>query len=174
MAKKKDKSKFKEKLTFKYRLVVLNEDTFEERFSFKLNRLNVFVLTGISAVLLIGLTIILIAFTPLREYIPGYSSSRLKKQATNLIYKVDSLEQELAVNDVYIQNIREVLTGKIKDVNVNKDSIIEQLRIEDANLAPSVEDSIFRQEVEREDRFSVFEKATKKADLVFLHPLKAR
>ena len=64
MAKKKDKSKFKEKLTFKYRLVVLNEDTFEERFSFKLNRLNVFVLTGISAILLIGITTMLIAFTP--------------------------------------------------------------------------------------------------------------
>lgn len=174
MAKKKDKSKFKEKLTYKYRLVVLNEDTFEERFSFKLNRLNVFVLTGISAILLIGITIILIAFTPLREYIPGYSSSKLKKQASDLVYKVDSLEQELAVNDVYIDNIREVLTGKIKDVNVNKDSILEQLRIEDTNLAPSVEDSIFRQEVEREDRFSVFEKATKKADLVFFTPVKGQ
>ena len=174
MAKNKDKSKFKEKLTYKYRLVVLNEDTFEERFSFKLNRLNVFVLTGISAILLVGITAVLIAFTPLREYIPGYSSSKLKKQATDLVFKVDSLEQELAVNDVYIENIREVLTGKIKDVNVNKDSIIEQLRVEDAKLAPSVEDSIFRQEVEREDRFSVFEKATKKADLVFVTPVKGQ
>ncbi len=174
MAKKNDKSKFKEKLTFKYRLVVLNEDTFEERFSFKLNRLNVFVLTGISAILLVGITAVLIAFTPLREYIPGYSSTKLKKQATDLIFKVDSLEQELVVNDIYIENIREVLTGKIKDVNVNKDSIIEQLRIEDTDLAPSVEDSIFRQEVEREDRFSVFEKATKKADLVFFTPVKGQ
>ena len=174
MAKKKEKSKFKEKLTFKYRLVVLNEDTFEERFSFKLNRLNVFVLTGISAILLVGITAVLIAFTPLREYIPGYSSTKLKKQATDLVFKVDSLEQELAVNDIYIDNIREVLTGKIKDVNVNKDSIIEQLRIEDTDLAPSAEDSIFRQEVEREDRFSVFEKATKKADLVFFTPVKGQ
>ena len=110
----------------------------------------------------------------MREYIPGYSSSKLKKQATDLVYKVDSLEQELAINDIYIENIREVLTGKIKDVNVNKDSIIEQLRIEDANLAPPPEDSIFRQEVEREDRFSVFEKATKKADLVFFTPVKGQ
>jgi len=155
-------------------LVVLNEDTFEERFSFKLNRLNVFVLTGISAILLVGITAVLIAFTPLREYIPGYSSTKLKKQATDLVFKVDSLEQELAVNDIYIDNIREVLTGKIKDVNVNKDSIIEQLRIEDTDLAPSAEDSIFRQEVEREDRFSVFEKATKKADLVFFTPVKGQ
>ena len=173
MAKKgKNKGKFKEKLTHKYRLVVLNEDTFEERFSFKLNRLNVFVLTGISAVLLIALTTFLIAFTPLREYIPGYSSSKLKKQASDLVYKVDSLEQELAVNDIYIKNIREVLTGKIKDVQVNKDSIIEQMKIEDTDLNPIPEDSIFRQQVEREDRFSVFQEATKKADLVFSTPVK--
>lgn len=172
--KKKNTSKFKEKLTYKYRLVVLNEDTFEERFSFKLNRLNVFVLSGVFTVLLIGLTIFLIAFTPLREYIPGYSSSKLKKQASDLVYKVDSLEQKLAVNDVYIQNIRKVLTGKIKDVTVNRDSIAEQLRIEDVNLQPSEADSIFRQEVEREDRFSVFEEATKEANLVFVSPVRGK
>lgn len=164
---KKQQSKLKEKLTFKYRLVVLNEDTFEERFSFKLNRLNVFVFGSVLVIVLISFTIFLIAFTPLREYIPGYSSSKLKKQASDLVYKVDSLEQQLTVNDVYIQNIRRVLTGKIQDVTVNKDSIAEQLRIEDVDLQPSSTDSIFREEIEREDRFSVFEKATKKTDLVF-------
>ncbi len=170
----KQQNKLKEKLTFKYRLVVLNEDTFEERFSFKLNRLNVFVFGSVSAILLVSLTAFLIAFTPLREYIPGYSSSKLKKQATDLVYQVDSLEQQLAVNDVYIQNIRKVLTGKIKDVTVNKDSIAEQLRIEDADLEPTPIDSAFRQQVEREDRFSVFEKATKKTDLVFSSPVKGQ
>ena len=171
---KKQQSKLKEKLTFKYRLVVLNEDTFEERFSFKLNRLNVFVFGSVLVIVLISFTIFLIAFTPLREYIPGYSSSKLKKQASDLVYKIDSLEQQLTVNDVYIQNIRRVLTGKIQDVTVNKDSIAEQLRIEDVDLQPSSTDSIFRQEIEREDRFSVFEKATKKTDLVFSSPVKGQ
>ena len=173
-AQKKQKSKFKEKLTNKYRLVVLNESSFEERFSFKLNRLNVFVFGGVFTILLIGLTTFLIAFTPLREYIPGYSSSKLKKQASDLVYKVDSLEQQLAVNDIYIQNIRKVLTGKIQDVMVNKDSIVEQLRIEDVELQPTATDSIFRQEIEREDRFTVFEQATKKTDLVFVSPVKGQ
>jgi len=170
----KQKNKLREKLTFKYRLVVLNEDTFEERFSFKLNRLNVFVFGSVSAILLVSLTAFLIAFTPLREYIPGYSSSKLKKQATDLVYQVDSLEQQLEVNDIYIQNIRKVLTGKIKDINVNKDSIAEQLRIEDIDLHPTPIDSAFRQQIEREDRFSVFEKATKKTDLVFSSPVKGQ
>jgi murein DD-endopeptidase MepM/ murein hydrolase activator NlpD len=172
--KKKQQSKLREKLIFKYRLVVLNEDTFEERFSFKLNRLNVFVFGSILVILLISFTTFLIAFTPLREYIPGYSSSKLKKQASDLVYKVDSLEQVLAVNDVYIQNIRKVLTGKIQDISVNKDSIIEQLRIEDVDLQPSTTDSVFRQEIEREDRFSVFEEAAKKTDLVFSSPVKGQ
>ena len=64
---RKKTSKLKEKLTFKYRFVVLNEDTFEERFSFKLNRLNAFVLGGIFSVLLITLTILFIVFTLLKE-----------------------------------------------------------------------------------------------------------
>ena len=171
---KKQKSKLKEKLTYKYRLVVLNEDSFEERFSFKLNRLNVFVFGGVFTLLLIGITAFIMAFTPFREYIPGYSSSALKKQASDLVYKVDSLEQQLTVNDIYIQNIQKVLTGKIEDIAINKDSIIEQMRIEDIDLHPSVTDSIFRQEIEREDRFSVFEEATKKTDIVFSSPVKGQ
>jgi len=105
------KNKLKEKLTYKYRFVVLNEDTFEERFSFKLNRLNAFVYGGIFSVLLIALTFLLIIYTPLKEYIQGYSSTELKKDATNLVYKVDSLNQALAVNDLYIENIQQVLKG---------------------------------------------------------------
>lgn len=171
---KKQKSKLKEKLTYKYRLVVLNEDSFEERFSFKLNRLNVFVFGGVFTLFLIGLTAFIMAFTPFREYIPGYSSSALKKQASDLVYKVDSLEQQLTVNDIYIQNIQKVLTGKIEDVTINKDSIIEQMRLEDIDLQPSETDSVFRQEIEREDRFSVFEKATKKTDIVFSSPVKGQ
>ena len=88
-AKKKPKKKFAKKLLHKYRLVILNEDTFEERLSFKLTRLNVFVLTMLSAIFLIAGTTLFIAFTPLREYIPGYSSTALKKQAVKLSYQTD-------------------------------------------------------------------------------------
>jgi len=172
--KKRNKIKIKEKLTFKYRFVVLNEDTFEERFSFKLNRLNVLILTSLFSVLLIGVTAFLIAFTPLKEYIPGYSSYDLKKKATNLVYKVDSLQLKLAVNDVYIQNIQQVLTGKVENITFNKDSIAKQLRIEDMNFKPNAVDSVFREEVERQDRYSVFKKATKKTDLVFFAPISGK
>lgn len=165
-------SKLKEKLTFKYRFVVLNEDTFEERFSFKLNRLNAFVLGGIFSVLLITLTILFIAFTPLKEYIQGYSSTELKKEASELVYKVDSLNQVLSVNDLYIENIQQVLKGEIKRVSFNKDSVLNQFKIDEIDFAPSPVDSAFRAEVEQQDRYSVFEEATRNTDIVFTAPIK--
>ncbi len=157
MAKKKKRSKnIRKKLLYKYRLVVLNEDTFEERFSFKLNRLNVFVFSGVFAVLLIAVTTLLIAFTPLREYIPGYSSTALKKQATDLTYKTDSLQQALDINEQYIASIRKVLTGDVKTVDFNKDSIIEAASIDpsEVDLTPSREDSLLREKVAQEDKYN--------------------
>ena len=165
-------NKLKEKLTFKYRFVVLNEDTFEERFSFKLNRLNAFILGGIFSVILISLTILFIVYTPLKEYIQGYSSTELQKEATDLVYKVDSLNKALSVNDLYIQNIQQVLKGEIQRVTFNKDSVLNQLRIDEIDFAPSAVDSAFREEVEQQDRYSVFQEATRNTDIVFTAPLK--
>lgn len=171
---KSKKDKIKEKLTFKYRFVVLNEDTFEERFSFKLNRLNAFVFGGIFSVLLISMTILFITLTPLKEYIQGYSSSELQKETTNLVYKVDSLNQILSVNDLYIENIQQVLKGEIKRVTFNKDSVLKQFQIDEIDFAPTATDSAFRQEVEQMDRFSVFQQAKRNTDIVFTSPIKGQ
>lgn len=172
MENKKKKKRLKEKLTFKYRIVVLNEDTFEERFSFKLNRLNVFVFGGLFSIFLIGLTFLIIMLTPLKEYIQGYSSTELKKDATQLVYKVDSLNQALTVNNLYIENIQKVLKGEIKRATFNKDSVFKKMKIKKIDFAPSPLDSAFRKEVELEDRYSVFEEATRSNDIVFSSPIK--
>ena len=81
------------KLYNKRRLVILNEDTFEETFSLKLTLMNVFIVLGLGAIFIIFVTTFIIAFTPLREFIPGYSSSKLKRDATELALKSDSLRQ---------------------------------------------------------------------------------
>lgn len=169
----KNKGRFKEKLISKYRLVILNEDTFEEKISFKLTRLNVFILGGLFSILLIVGTIFLIAFTPLREYIPGYSSIKLKKEATQLVYKVDSLEQVLKVNNVYIEKIRKLLTGEIADVQFDKDSVLQSIHYDKdtINLEPSNIDLEFRQEIESTDRYSIFDQAIKGAEIVFFAPV---
>ncbi|HLV14606.1 MAG TPA: M23 family metallopeptidase [Xanthomarina sp.] len=174
MAKKnKETKKFRKKLLHKYRLVILNEDTFEERLSFKLTRLNVFVVMSLSAILLITGTTLLIAFTSLREYIPGYSSTSLKKQAVELTYKTDSLQQLIAVNERYYSSIKKVLQGEISSIDFNRDSILEEARINvsEIDLRPSKEDSLLREKVAKEDKYNLFETATSKINFVLFPPV---
>ena len=136
--------------------MVLNEDTFEERFTFKLNRLNVFVFSIILVFNLILATSILIAFTPLREYIPGYSSVTLKKNAAQLAYKTDSLQQVIKINELYFSSIKKVLKGDVSSVNFNKDSIIEAAKIDltGIEINTSKEDSLLREKVSLEDKYN--------------------
>tara|TARA_R110002073_G_scaffold56835_16_gene144560 strand:- start:7562 stop:8431 length:870 start_codon:yes stop_codon:yes gene_type:complete len=171
--KKTKQKKLATKLLHKYRLVILNEDTFEERFAIKLTRLNVFVIMSLSAIVLIALTTVLIAFTPLREYIPGYSSTALKKEATNLNFKTDSLQQVINVNEQYLESIKRVLKGDVATVEFNKDSIIKaaELDTEEYNLNPSREDSILREKVNKEDKYNLFESATSKVSFVLFPPV---
>lgn len=154
--KQKRGKKLKKKLLHKYRLVVLNEQTFEERFSFKLSRLNVFVFSMLFALVLIASTTLLIAFTPLREYIPGYSSTALKKKATDLTFETDSLQQKILINEQYLASIKKVLTGDVKPENLNRDSVIEaaQREIDQRLFDPSLEDSLLRVKVDQEDKYN--------------------
>lgn len=154
--KEKRGKKIRKKLLHKYRLVVLNEETFEERFSFKLNRLNVFVFSMILALVLITTTTLFIAFTPLREYIPGYSSTALKKKATELAYQTDSIQQKLLANEQYLATIKKVLSGDVKVKDLNKDSIFNtvQREINASEFFPSKEDSLLRDVVQQEDKYN--------------------
>ena len=150
----------------------MNHDTFEERMSFKLNRLNVFVIGGLAALLLVVFTYLLIAYTQLREYIPGYSSAKLKKTASKMVYKVDSLEQKLKINEKYILSIQSLLKGDIKPKDIDSIHSVKVTQPENLNLNASHKDSVFRHDVEQKDRFSVFEQATKKNEIVFFAPVK--
>ncbi len=166
--KEKRSKKFKKKLLHKYRLVVLNEETFEERFNFKLNRLNVFVFSMLFALIMIIGTTFIIAFTPLREYIPGYSSVSLKKKATQLSYQTDSLQKVIAVNEQYLASIRKVLTGDVKTVDFNKDSIVEAAKVDPSILVmASKKDSLLRERVSKEDKYNPLATSTELKSALF-------
>ncbi len=156
MEKKEKRAKrIRRKLLHKYRLVILNEETFEERFSFKLNRLNVFVFSTLFAVFLVLTTTLIIAFTPLREYIPGYSSTALKRRATVLAYRTDSLQKIINLNEQYLASIKKVLTGDVKTVDFNKDSLIEVAKTDPSVLIRiSRKDSLLREQVSKEDKYN--------------------
>ncbi len=171
--KKKKPKRIKRKLLDKYRLMILNENTFEERLSFKLTRLNVFVMSSLMAIFFIALTYLLIAYTPLKEYIPGYSSTALKKKATELSYKTDSLQRVIVMNDRYYESIKKVLTGDLNAVDFNRDSIIEAVKLEasEVDLSPIAEDSLLRDKVDKEDKYNLFESATTATNFVLFPPV---
>lgn len=168
------KRNLSQKLLHKYRLVILNEDTFEEKVSFSLNRLNVFIVVTITVILLIAGTTVLIAFTGLREYIPGYSSTELKQRAVLLAYKSDSLQNVVELNSQYLNSIKKVLSGDIKMAEFNRDSLLESERLlaEDVDLNPSREDSLLREMVVQEDKYNFLETATSRANYALFPPLK--
>ena len=112
------------RLRNRYRLVVINEDTFDEVVTFKLNRLSVYIAMSTLFVVLVGLTIALIVFTPLKLYIPGYGEAQKAKEYEVLKMKADSIEQTLMKKQEYIDNIEKVLKGNF----IKKDTTILRLK----------------------------------------------
>ena len=151
----KKKNKLLKKLTYHYRILIINDDTYEEKFSFRLNRLNVFVFTGLFAFLLILLTTILISFTPIKTYIPGYSAPGLRKEAMKLQLKTDSLQKALQVNTYYLDELKKVLNNEITIEEFNDNYQKKVINPDTLKLIPGKEDSILRKEVEARERFNV-------------------
>ena len=108
----KPKKKIYKQFRNKYRLVIMNDETFEEKVSLTLSPLNVFVFTGTIIISLITFTIYIIAFTPLREYIPGYADITMQRKLITLANKTDSLDKSMAVRDIYLQNLQDIINGK--------------------------------------------------------------
>ncbi|WP_126971585.1 hypothetical protein [Gynurincola endophyticus] len=95
----------------RYRLVVMNDDTYEEVVTFKLSRISVYVALSTFFVVLTGLTVALIVFTPLKMYIPGYGDVSATKELRELKIKADSLEQEMSYRERYLNSLKDVLQG---------------------------------------------------------------
>jgi murein DD-endopeptidase MepM/ murein hydrolase activator NlpD len=169
----KKKGKLKQKLTNKYRLVVLNENTFEERFSLKLSRLNFYIFGGLFSVTLILATILLIAFTPLKEYIPGYSSTKLQKDAKKLTIDSDSLKNRLAMLENYTNSIKSVLKGELTSDEIidSLQDLAKRIQIDESTLDATKQDSIFREKIESRDRFPLSDESQDKLKIVFFAPV---
>ncbi|MBW6498514.1 MAG: M23 family metallopeptidase [Bacteroidales bacterium] len=141
------KKSFFHKLHDKYRLVLMNDDTFEEKLSFRLTRFNVFIFFGAVTIFLVVATTYLIAFTPLREYIPGYGDFNTRKVLRELTLRADSLETSLRQKDLYIMNIRNIVEGR-EILDHIPDSLADLTSYEIESLPRSREDSILRAEME--------------------------
>ncbi|HLX90957.1 MAG TPA: hypothetical protein VKR32_04710 [Puia sp.] len=99
------------RLQNRYRLVVMNDDTYEEVVTFKLSRLSVYIFLSTVFVLLTGLTVALIVFTPLKVYIPGYGDVNNTKELRELKIQTDSLEEQVKYKDEYLRGLKAVFQG---------------------------------------------------------------
>lgn len=155
----KDKNLWLNRLTNKYRLVILNDESFEEVSSVRLSRFNVYILLSTLLVILVFLVASAIIFTPLREYIPGYASTDMKGDLIDMRLKTDSLEASANAHDLYIKNMRDIINGGITinkidtpTIDINSGNNL----YDSINLKSISEDELsFRGEMEDESSYSL-------------------
>ena len=110
------------RLRNRYRVVLMNEDTYEEVVKFKLSRLSVYVALSTLFVVLVGLTVALIVFTPLKYYLPGvgYGNAKQIKEYKMLKIRTDSVEEALQYKQQYFNDLQKVLQGKVPRLDTNQ------------------------------------------------------
>lgn len=164
MVTRKKKSSLLKKLSSKYKLAIFNEQTYEEVVVLRLSRLNVFTYVGSFIILLIILVTLLIAFTSLREFIPGYPSPQERLLIVRNAQRLDSLVIEINKRDRFIRNFQAVLKGEEPEMSASPDDKVnESVTAESRSqiqFSRSEQDSLFRKQVEREERFNLSVKQT--------------
>lgn len=133
----------------------MNDQTLEEKFSLKLTPLNVIVFGGTFALSLITITLYLIAFTGLREYIPGYADVNMRRNLVKMSARTDSLQYLMGAHDRYLQNLKDVMEGKLDTSTLTKDTnaiLYDTIR----KLERSEDDSLLRQEMENRERYELY------------------
>ena len=169
------KNSFLEKLKQRLRFVLFDDQSYKELKSITFTRFQI--LTRILSALLLffSITAALIAFSPLREYIPGYSPPHLSEELVRLSLRTDQLIEEIQLKDQKLNILDKVLRGESFDDLAYADSSRNVL-VRDEDLKPSKNDSLFRQAIEREGQFDVFYETTEKPleliNIAFYAPLK--
>lgn len=155
MEDQKDKKiKFLQRLRHRYRIVIMNDDTFEENFSLRLTPLGFFILLGSITIVMTILVTSLIAFTPLREYIPGYADVGMRRELITLSLKSDSIEQALIERNAFTDNLDNLLRGNIKtDSTQNRPD--KSKDYSKFNTHSSAKENALKKEIEAQDQYSL-------------------
>ncbi len=169
------KSPFLEKLKQRLRIVLFDDQSYKELKSITLTRFQILIRILSVLLLFFSLTAALIAYSSLREYIPGYSPPHLSEELVRLSLKTDQLLEEIQLKDQKLKLLDKVLRGESFDDSVHEDST-RNVIVRDEGLKASKNDSLFRQSIEREGRFDVFSETTDRPleliNIAFYAPLK--
>ena len=147
------KRSFWKKIRDKYRFAVLNENTYEEVFIMRLSRLNVFSALGVIIVLITLIVTSVIAYTPLREFIPGYPDGDMIQNMIENEAKIDSISIELDRKNKYLDNLKVILSGGVPENYVSNTPRDTSVNYKKIKIQKSKEDSILRKQIESEDKY---------------------
>ena len=174
MKNKKQNKSFLKRIFNDYKVVISSEDTFEEKFSFKANKINALIIMLVYSIILISFTISIVFFTQLREMVPGYSSTDLLNRAIYLTKKTDSLEQQIALNNKFYKSIEDVLSGNIDELVARDELSVDSSLINSdfVTVSPNSQDSILRKYVENEDKFNLTNNELIIENKMFFSPIK--
>jgi murein DD-endopeptidase MepM/ murein hydrolase activator NlpD len=160
----------------KYRFTVINDHTFEEVWRIRLTRYNAFLLITFLVIFIISTITSIIAFTNLREFIPGYPDVTMRRNILMSAIRLDSLDRELALRDKYFANLNAIISGNQPvEMYVRQDTTKNYKAI---NFNTSLEDSALRARVENEERYNLTlgpstpESVSSLAGLHFFPPVK--
>tara|TARA_B100001059_G_scaffold114378_2_gene114590 strand:- start:41841 stop:42716 length:876 start_codon:yes stop_codon:yes gene_type:complete len=153
---KKNKRLWIQNLLNRYRMVVINETTFEEKFFIRISQFNIIVLVLLFVTFTVIGSFFLVAYTPLKEFIPGYTSLTIRKEAIRNSFLLDSLTLEFEKQDRFISSIKSALTGEINwEENSLLDDQSQSPEVLNSDNAMSEADSLLRLEVIQEDKYNV-------------------
>ena len=146
-----DKAKRKKRFSENYRIAILNDRTLKEVWYAVLSLRSWIAVAVLMVLLLVGIGVVLVNFTPMREYVPGYPDANDRQLMVENYLKVDSLERTLAQSELFLDNLHSILAGKnTKSHFVDRDSIKKV----DSKIAPLKLDSSLYKQVE-DDQFNV-------------------
>ena len=159
--KKKNDIPFLSKLKHKFRLIVMNDSTLEERLSIRFSTLEMLSLFSFGGGLLFVFFLLLVGYTPMNEFVPGKASGRLHKELIVITLKTDSLEKKLLENELYLKNITAIVNGEDPITIQTKDTNVNNILEAELSFKKSKEDSLLRIAVEAEDKISITAKKDK-------------
>jgi murein DD-endopeptidase MepM/ murein hydrolase activator NlpD len=180
MAAKVEKKKFIHKLKDKYRLIIVSDNTFEERISLKLSRLNVIAVIATAVLLLSVIIVSLIVYTPVKEMIPGYSDANAKRQARQAFQTAEKMEADLSIRENYLNDVIKVLKGEMEPTEFQVDTSSSSTEAAaNVDFSISERDSALRAEVAAEEQYNLkFENVVSRtavtalSNTVFFSPLR--
>lgn len=171
MPKRRRSKAFWNNFKFKYKLTITNENTLEEIVGLHVSKLNgLSVLLSVLAVLFL-IAASIIAFTPLRNYLPGYMNSEVRSQIVNNALRVDSLQQVLGKQNLYIMNIQDIFSGKVRIDSVQTlDSLTEARH--DTLMERTKREEEFRRQYEENEKYNLTSSASQPDvnGLIFYRP----